>query len=165
MLSKSFIQVFIDEWACVLSLWFGLRSNYGRGHDGDGHLFQRTCSCTAVFSAPDPQQATVDPPLCRRHLDTHRQIWLSLLWGHCSFLLAPGLCPPRVCTGHTKTPSSNNTRDDSTHGHHQVVNTEIRLIIFFASEDRDTLNSQQQQHWELTMAQIIKSLLPYSDLN
>ena len=64
-----------------------------------------------------------------------------------------------------QTPSSNNTRDDSTHGHHQVVNTEIRLIIFLASEDRDTLNSQQQQHWELTMAQIIKSLLPYSDLN
>ena len=52
--------------------------------------FKRTCSCTAVFSAPDPQQATVHPPLCRRHLDTHRQVWLSLLWGHCSFLLAPG---------------------------------------------------------------------------
>ena len=30
------------------------------------------------------------------------------------------------------TPSSNNTREDSTHGHHQMVNTEIRLIIFFA---------------------------------
>ena len=26
----------------------------------------------------------------------------------------------------------NNTRDDSTHGHHQMVNTEIKLIIFFA---------------------------------
>ena len=23
-------------------------------------------------------------------LDTHRQVWFSLLWGHCSFLLAPG---------------------------------------------------------------------------
>jgi len=31
-----------------------------------------------------------------------------------------------------QTPSSNNTREDSTHGHHQMVNTEIRLIIFFA---------------------------------
>ena len=29
-------------------------------------------------------------------------------------------------------PSSNNTREDSTHGHHQMVNVEIRLIIFFA---------------------------------
>ena len=32
-------------------------------------------------------------------------------------------------------PSSNNTREDSTHGHHQMVNTEIRLIIFFAAKD------------------------------
>ena len=29
-------------------------------------------------------------------------------------------------------PFSNNTGDDSTHGHHQMVNTEMRLIIFFA---------------------------------
>ena len=29
----------------------------------------------------------------------------------------------------------NNTREDSTHGHHQMVNTEIRLIIFFAAKD------------------------------
>ena len=28
------------------------------------------------------------------------------------------------------TPSSN-TRDDSIHGHHQMVNTKVRLIIFF----------------------------------
>ena len=33
------------------------------------------------------------------------------------------------------TPSSNNTREDSTHGHHKMVNTEIRLIIFFAAKD------------------------------
>ena len=31
-------------------------------------------------------------------------------------------------------PSSNNTREDSTHGHHQMVNTKIRLIIFFAAK-------------------------------
>ena len=29
----------------------------------------------------------------------------------------------------------NNTRQDSTHGHHQVVNPKIRLIIFFAAKD------------------------------
>ena len=29
---------------------------------------------------------------------------------------------------------SNNTREDSTPGHHQMVNTEIRLIIFFAAK-------------------------------
>ena len=33
-----------------------------------------------------------------------------------------------------QTPSLNNTREDSTHGHHQMVNTDIRLIIFFAGK-------------------------------
>ena len=37
------------------------------------------------------------------------------------------------------TPSSNNTREDSTHGHHQMVNTEITLIIFFAAKDGEAL--------------------------
>ena len=32
-------------------------------------------------------------------------------------------------------------RQDSTHGHHQMVNTEIRLIIFFAAKDREALYS------------------------
>ena len=40
-----------------------------------------------------------------------------------------------------KTPSSNNTREDSIHGHHQMVNTEIRLIIFFAAKDGEALYS------------------------
>ena len=34
-----------------------------------------------------------------------------------------------------QTPSSNNTREDSTHGHHQMVNTKIRLIIFFGCKE------------------------------
>ena len=33
-----------------------------------------------------------------------------------------------------QTPSSNNTKEDATHGHHQMVNTEIKLIIFFAAK-------------------------------
>ena len=64
-----------------------------------------------------------------------------------------------------KTPSSNNTTDDSTHGHHQMVNTEIRLIIFFEAKDEEALHSQQKQDRELTVAQIMNSLLPNSDLN
>ena len=39
----------------------------------------------------------------------------------------------------TKEDSSNNTRVDSTHGHHQMVNTQIRLIIFFAAKEREAL--------------------------
>ena len=62
-------------------------------------------------------------------------------------------------------PSSKNIREDSTHGHHQMANTEIRLIIFFAAKDRETLYSQQKQDWELTVKQIMNSLLPNSDLN
>ena len=60
---------------------------------------------------------------------------------------------------------SNNTREDSTHGHHQMVNTKIRLIIFFAAKDGEALYSQQKQDQELTVAQIMSSLLPNSDLN
>ena len=46
-----------------------------------------------------------------------------------------------------------------------MVNTKIRLIIFFAVKDGETLYSQQKQDWELTVAQIMNSLLPNSDLN
>ena len=56
-------------------------------------------------------------------------------------------------------------RDDSTHGHHQTVNTGIRLIIFFAAKDGEPLYSQQKQDGELTVVQIMSSLLPNSDLN
>ena len=62
-----------------------------------------------------------------------------------------------------QTPSSNNTREDSTHGHHQMVNTEIGVIIFFAAEEGEALYSQQKQDRELTVAQIMNSLLPNSD--
>ena len=64
-----------------------------------------------------------------------------------------------------KAPSFNNTREDSTHGHHQMVNTEIRLIIFFAAKNGEALCSQQKQDRELTVAQIMNSLLPNSGLN
>ena len=38
-----------------------------------------------------------------------------------------------------------------------MVNTEIRLIIFFAAKNGETLYSQQKQDWELTAAQIMNS--------
>ena len=56
-------------------------------------------------------------------------------------------------------------REDAIHGHHQMVNTEIRLIIFFAAKDGETLYSQQKQDQELTVAQIMNSLLSNSDFN
>ena len=46
-----------------------------------------------------------------------------------------------------------------------MVNSEIRLIIFFVAKDGEALYSQQKQDRELTVAQIMNSLLPNSDLN
>ena len=46
-----------------------------------------------------------------------------------------------------------------------MINTKIRLIIFFAAEDGEALYSQQKQDRELTVAQIMNSLLQNSDLN
>ena len=45
------------------------------------------------------------------------------------------------------------------------VNTKIRLIIFFAAKYGDTLYSQQNEDQEVTVARIMNSLLPNSDLN
>ena len=70
---------------------------------------------------------------------------------------------PRECTGHSKHPLPT-TQEKTTHGHHQMVNTEIRLIIFYLVKDGEALYSQRKQDWELTAAQIMNSLLPNSDL-
>ena len=40
--------------------------------------------------SPTLEQATANPRLCQRLLNTHGQVWVSLLWGPCSFLLRPG---------------------------------------------------------------------------
>ena len=45
----------------------------------------RSCECTAVLSAPHPAEGSCGL------LETHRQVWVSLLWGHYSFLLGPGV--------------------------------------------------------------------------
>ena len=52
----------------------------------------------------------------------------------------------------------------TTHGHHQMVNTEVRLIIFFAPKDGEALYSQQKQDQELTVPQIMNTFLPNPDL-
>ena len=47
----------------------------------------------------------------------------------------------------------------------KIVNIEIKLIAFFVAEDGEAWYSQQKQDRELAVAQIMKSLLPNSDLN
>ena len=71
---------------------------------------------------------------------------------------------PREHAGHSKHPLPT-TQEKTTHGHHQMVNTKIRLIIFFAAKDGEALYSQEKQNRELTVAQIMSSLLQNSDLN
>ena len=46
-----------------------------------------------------------------------------------------------------------------------MVNTKIRSIILFAAKGEEALYGQQKQDWELTVAQIMNSLLQNSDLN
>ena len=46
-----------------------------------------------------------------------------------------------------------------------MVNTKIRLIIFFAAEDGEALYSQQKEDLELTVALIMNFLLQNSGLN
>ena len=69
--------------------------------------FKRSHASTAAFSALTLQQATTDPCLHRRLLDTHGQVWASLLDGGRGGVTGPlswvqvhtrfCLCPPRVC--------------------------------------------------------------------
>ena len=52
----------------------------------------------------------------------------------------------REHTGHSKHPLP--ATQDSTHGHCQMVNTKIRLIIFFAAKYEAALYGQQKQDWK-----------------
>ena len=51
------------------------------------------------------------------------------------------------------------------HGHDKMVNTKIRLIIFFTAKDGEALYSQQKQDQELTVAHIMNTLLPNAGRN
>ena len=66
-----------------------------------------------------------------RNTRSNRQIWP---WSTEESRAKANRVLPRERTGHSKHPL-NNTREDSTHGHHQMVNTKIRLIVFFPAKD------------------------------
>ena len=96
-----------------------------------------------------------------RNTWSNRQIWpWSIEWSRAK----TNRVFPRERTGHSKHPLPT-TQEKTLHGHHEMVNTEIRLIIFFAAKEGEALYSQQKQDWELTVAQIMNSLLLNSDLN
>ena len=92
-----------------------------------------------------------------RNTWSNRQIWpWNAEWSRAK----TNTVLPRKCTGHSKHPLPITQEK-----HHQMVNTEIRLIIFFAAKDGEALYSQLKQDQELTVAQIMNSLLPNSDWN
>ena len=51
---------------------------------------------------------------------------------------------PRKCTGHSKHPFPT-TQEKTTNGHQQVLNTKVRLIIFFSAKDGEALHRQHKQ--------------------
>ena len=60
--------------------------------------FKKSQQHTATLSVLNLQQATANPCPCQRLLHTPRQVWVSFLWGHCSFHLGPSMHKfPRVC--------------------------------------------------------------------
>ena len=90
MFNKSLVQVSVDWLGCVSSLLFDLRPNYGGGNEDNSDLLQKILCMHCCTLPLTQQQATTDPCLCWRLPDTHGQVWVSLLWGHCSFLLGAG---------------------------------------------------------------------------
>ena len=91
ILSKFLIQFSVDGWGCVPSLLFDLRPNYGGDNEDNEDNFLQKVPWALMYSVPPTlQQATTFPCLRQRLLDTHGQVWVSLLWGHCSFLQGPG---------------------------------------------------------------------------
>ena len=91
MLSKSLIQFSVDGWSCVPSLLF----TWGQTVVEVMKIMATSCKSPmhALLHSVSPtlQQATADPCLHQGLLDTHGQVWVNFLQGHCAFLLGPGV--------------------------------------------------------------------------
>ena len=63
----------------------------GGGNEDNGDLLQKVPCMHCCTQCPQPCSR---PPLTHASAgecsNTHRQVWVSLWWGHCSFLLGPG---------------------------------------------------------------------------
>jgi len=92
MLNRSLVQFSVNGQWCVPSL-FDLRPKYvgGKGNIDNGTSFKSSHACTATLSVPDPAAGHHWPTPTPGTLGHSCQVWISLLWGHCSFLLCPGV--------------------------------------------------------------------------
>ena len=129
------------------------------------------CSDCYLYMPPSPQKASLSPCLFNQLLFVDVSWWpfTRVQWHLAVVLICISVIIlyrvlPREHTGHSKHPVPT-TQEMTARGRHQMVNTKIRLIIFFAAKDGEALYSQQQQDQELPVAQIINSLWPNSDLN
>ena len=82
------------ELCSLLAIYLG--PNCGGGNEDTDDLLQKIPGMHCYTQCPNPAAGHHDPRLCQRPLVTHRQVWVSLLWGPCSFLLGPGAQGP-VC--------------------------------------------------------------------
>ena len=90
MPSKSLIQFSVEGWSCVPPLLFTWGQTMMEVMKIMATSLKRSHAGTTALSAPSLQEATTNPRLHWTLLDTHRQVWVNLFWGHCSFLLGPG---------------------------------------------------------------------------
>ena len=90
MLIISLIQSSVHGCGCVPTLLFDLRPYCGGGSEDNDDLLHKVPSLLCSTQCPPTlQQATINTCLHWRLLDTHGWVSVSLLWGHCSFLLGP----------------------------------------------------------------------------
>ena len=81
MFSESLIQFSVVGGA-VFSPCYLPGANYGGRNEDNGDFLQKVPCTHCCTQCPQPCN--------QRHLDTKRQVWGSLSWDHCSFLLGPG---------------------------------------------------------------------------
>ena len=94
----------IQNWSLRSDWFISLRPNYGGGNEDNGNLLQKVPGTHCLTLLPlTLQQATTDPCLCWRLLDTHKQVWVSTCGVTVPFswvLVCTKLClcPPKVCS-------------------------------------------------------------------
>ena len=90
MLSKPLIQFSVGGWSCVPSLIFTWGQTMVEIMKIMVTSFKRSHAGTVALSAPNPAAGHRQPTPLPEILDTRGHVWVSFLWGHCSFLLGPG---------------------------------------------------------------------------
>ena len=91
MLSKPLTQFSVVGQGCVSSLLFDWRPSCGGCNENNGDLLPKVKCRLCCTQCPRPSaghRQPMPPPETPGHSG---QVWVSLWWGHCSFLLALGV--------------------------------------------------------------------------